>query len=657
MGIRFKLLIPLLALAILFLLGFMLLVWPRFLTTQLEQHLDGEQKRVEILGTALIHPLRNSDLAQVYSILSSVLENHPHWRHVILKDVDGTRIYPLYETTLPADENLVELQHAITFFNTPVATLLVTINLRPIHQQHDRFARESGLLIIVLLAVAIMVSIPFQEKLITTPLKSLATAARQMAEGNFEAHLPKTGHDEVGQLIRSFRGMREEVKSYQDRLHALAHHDALTGLPNRMMFLDRLEHAMAHVHRANKPLGLLFLDVDNFKAINDTLGHSAGDVLIVSVAERLTAIMREGDTIARLGGDEFMMIVETMEHVDEAGAAAQRIVNAFYSPIQAGEHEIPVTVSIGITTYPQDARGISSLVQNADIAMYRAKAAGGGTYCFFSDDEIAHDQTGLEMRSKLFYALEKNQYFLEYQPRIDLSTGKPNCLEALIRWRPPGMDPLSPMEFIPLLEQTGLIVDVGEWVIRQSCRFVRAQLDAGREVINVSANLSARQFRDPHLLTKIENALSEYAVPAYHLELELTEGLVMENTQTALKVLDALHAMGVRLSIDDFGTGYSSLSYLKRFPVDFLKIDRSFIADLPDDKDDAAIVKAIIALARNLGVATVAEGVETEQQARILELEGCDVVQGFLYSRPIGEVEVMDWITHYNREKNWALET
>ena len=644
MRIRAKLLIPLLLLAGLFMLGLQLLLWPQFLATQLDRHIVDEQARAEILGAALVHPLRNDDLAQVYSILDNVLAKHPHWRHIALLDVDGTRVYPFVAASALPEEDLVEIRHVIDFFNTPVGTLLIGIDVGPIHRQYEDSAREGQILVLALLGLAVLISFPLQERLISRPLRALATAARQMADGDYESRLPRAGGDEVGQLIRSFESMREEVRSSQDRLHELAHYDTLTGLPNRIMFLDRLEHAIAHAHRDGKPLALLFLDLDNFKAINDTLGHVAGDALIAAVAERLSGGMRAGDTIARLGGDEFTIIIETMDQVAEAATAAQRIVEAFSTPLHAGGHQMPVTASIGVTTYPHDADQASMLVQNADIAMYRAKAAGGGTYRLFVADSTAGEETGLELRTELYYALERDQYFLEFQPRAELRSGTANCVEALLRWQPTGMDTVGPAQFIPLLEQTGLITEVGEWVLRESCRFIRDQLDAGLQPVNVSVNLSARQFRDPKLQAKIERALNEYDVPANCLELELTEGVVMENTATAIKILDALHALGIRLSIDDFGTGYSSLGYLKRFPVDFLKIDRSFVHELPDDQDDAAIVRAIIALSRNLGISTVAEGVETEPQARFLANAGCDIAQGFLYSPPVGETEILAWL-------------
>jgi diguanylate cyclase (GGDEF)-like protein len=392
MGIRLKFLLPLLTLAFLFLLSIKIVVWPQLVAAEVEQHIVDERKKIEMLGTTLIHPLRNSDLAQVYSILDNVLENHPYWHHIILTDLDGTRIYPLQEITLPPNENLVVLQHSIQFFGTPVATLLLNTDMSSIHRQHDSFARQSGTLIVVLLIVAVTISIILQERLITRPMRSLVVASQKMADGDFDAHLPIAGTDEVGQLIRSFGTMREEVNNYQIKLHNLAHYDILTGLPNRMMFFDRLEHAIAQAHRSKGVIGLLFLDLDKFKAINDTLGHPTGDAVLVSVAKRLIATMREGDTIARLGGDEFTVIVEGVEHANEVETAAQRIISAFNHSVQAGDQQIQVKMSIGVTIYPKDTTEISTLIQNADIAMYQAKDAGSGTYRFFSKDEIGCDQ-------------------------------------------------------------------------------------------------------------------------------------------------------------------------------------------------------------------------------------------------------------------------
>lgn len=393
MSIRLKFLLPLLLLAFLFLLSIKFVVWPQFVAAELEQHIVDERKKIEMLGTTLTHPLLNSDLAQIYSILDNVLEKHPHWRYIVLTDLDGTAIYPLQKMALLPDENLVAIQHYIQFFGTPVATLLLNTDVSPIHQQHNSFALQSGTLIVILMIVAVTISIILQEKLITRPMRSLAVASQKMADGDFDALLPNAGPDEVGQLICSFDSMRGEVKSYQDKLHDLAHYDILTGLPNRVMFFDRLEHAITQAHRSKKALGLLFLDLDNFKKINDTLGHSTGDALLVSVAKRLIATMREGDTIARLGGDEFTAIIENMKDAKEAEIAAQRIVGAFNSPVQAGNHEIQVGVSIGVTIYPMDTTEITTLIRNADIAMYQAKATNSGAYRFFTRDETGRDQT------------------------------------------------------------------------------------------------------------------------------------------------------------------------------------------------------------------------------------------------------------------------
>ncbi len=647
MGIRVKLLIPLLVLAILVLVGLKMVIWPGFLAAQLDQHIADEKKRVEILGTALVHPLRNSDIAQVYSILDNVLANHPNWRHVELRDTQGLQLYPLERSGPKRDEALVEISDDIVFYTEPIGNLKVLTDLRPIYRQYDAFTLRADVLIVTVLLVAIIIAISSQEKLIVAPLKALARAAQKISKGNFETSLPPAGNDEVGQLVRNFDEMRGSVQRYQDELHELAHHDSLTRLPNRMMFLDRLEHGISLARRTDKRLALLFLDLDAFKAVNDTLGHSAGDRLLVSVAHRLKQITREGDTVARLGGDEFMVIVESLDSVDEVAVIAQKIQSAFQEPLSVDDRAISVTTSIGVTVYPDDAGVPSELVQNADIAMYRAKAAGGGAFRFFSQQSEAGDLCGLEMRSELFYALERNRYYMVYQPRIDLESKEVDCVEGLIRWRCSSGRVVGPAEFIPLLEQTGLIADVGEWVIRESCRFVQQQIRSGRRVTRVSVNLSSRQFRDPGLLAKVCNALEHHDVPAQYLELELTEGSIMEDIDSSVRTLDALHEMGIRISIDDFGTGYSSLSYLKRFPVDYLKIDRSFVDGVPEDKDDIAIIQSIIALARKLGIATIAEGVETEGQLRFLENEGCDGVQGYFLSRPQVDEEALGWLLRH----------
>jgi len=647
MGIRLKLLIPLFTLAVLVLVGLKVLIWPGFLAAQLDQHKAEEKKRAQILATALIHPLRNSDLAQVYSILDNVLASHPNWRRIQLFDAGGLQLYPLEHLSPARGENLVEISHSFSFYTEPIGKLQILIDLRPIHQQHAEFTLRSDILIVMVLLVAIVIAISSQEKLIVAPLKSLALAAQKISQGNFQARLPRAGRDEVGQLVHNFDDMRKNIQTYQKELHDLAHHDSLTDLPNRMMFLDRLEHAISLAHRTEKRLALLFLDLDTFKAVNDTLGHSTGDRLLVSVAQRLTEHTREGDTVARLGGDEFMIIVESMHSADEAGVVAQKIQNVFQQPLLVDEHSIAMTTSIGITVYPDDAKTPSDLVQNADIAMYRAKAAGGGAFRFFSEKTEPRELCGLEMRSQLFYALERDQYFLVYQPRIDLGSGKVDCLEALIRWQCPSGKTIGPAEFIPLLEQTGLIVDVGEWVIRQSCRFIQQQIQSGQNVARVSVNLSARQFHDPGLLAKIHHALKDHEVPARYLELELTEGLIMADVESSIRALDVLHEMGIQLSIDDFGTGYSSLSYLKRFPVDYLKIDRSFVDGIPHDNDDVSIVESIIALSRKLGIKTIAEGVENQEQLSFLRNEGCDGVQGYLLSHPQGEQDIRRWLSEH----------
>lgn len=384
MEIRLKLLMPLLALAALFLFGLGVFVWPQFLEAQVDQRIADEQKRLDILGTALIHPLRNDDLAQLYSILDGVIEKHPYWYELTLNDTSGTRIYPFSAPAPAARKTLIKLQHQIEFFGTPLGRLQVSIDIGPIQKQHAGFVHRAQILILGMLFLAMLVVAAVQERAITLPLKVLALAARRMAEGDFEVRLSKGGKDEVGQLVDSFERMRSRVKRYQDRLHQLAHHDALTGLPNRILFLDRLQVAIARAKRSKKMLGLLFLDLDDFKSVNDTLGHATGDTLIITVGKRLKSLMREGDTVARLGGDEFTVIVEMGDSLEEVRVVAQRIVDAFQTPLEVEGRVMATMVSIGISMFPEDAEDISGLMRKADIAMYRAKKTHGSAYRFFT---------------------------------------------------------------------------------------------------------------------------------------------------------------------------------------------------------------------------------------------------------------------------------
>ncbi|MDT8406840.1 MAG: EAL domain-containing protein [Methylococcales bacterium] len=433
-----------------------------------------------------------------------------------------------------------------------------------------------------------------------------------------------------------------ELKLSQEKLDHLAHHDPLTGLPNRLLFKDRMEQALRQALRQKTIIAVMFLDLDRFKLINDTLGHWVGDELLRAVADRLRHCVRDTDTIARLGGDEFAIILANMRHEAGVEKVAQKIIKALAAIFCVGGHEVFVTTSIGITLYPDVNSDRKKLLENADVAMYQAKAQGRNTYQFYTQEMNAAAFHRLRLETQLRTALERGEFRLFYQPQIDLESGEAMGVEALLRWQTPEFGLVSPGEFIPMLEETGLIIPVGEWVINTACEQLHAWLEDGLPSITMAVNLSARQFREPDLLAKIQSALQRYQVPPKLLELELTESMVMDDVEGAVAILQKLKAIGVKVAIDDFGTGVSSLGALKQFPVDTLKISHDFVLNLPEDAVDASIASAVIGLARNMSLGSVAEGVETAQQLDFLRGQECERLQGFLFSRPIPADELTE---------------
>ncbi len=457
----------------------------------------------------------------------------------------------------------------------------------------------------------------YEEKTIT-PLKD--------REGNI-THFIGTGKD-----------ITERMQT-QERLHYLAYNDLLTDLPNRLLFLERLAHALKGRHGPGHRLAIMFLDLDRFKVINDTLGHQIGDALLQKIAALILANVGAGDTVARLGGDEFGVLLEEVASLDAVAVLARKILSAFAQAFHIGGHELYITASVGVSVYPEDGNDANTLLKNADVAMYRAKDQGGNNYQYYSSEMSSKAFERLSLETSLRRALEREEFRVYYQPQIDLASGKVMGAEALIRWQHPDLGLVSPLDFIPLLEETGLIVAVGDWVLRQACDWAAALQQDGP--FQVSVNLSGRQFRDGQLAAHVLQALEDSGLQPELLELEITESVLMQGDKTSADNLLALDDIGARLAIDDFGTGYSSLSYIKRFPIKTLKIDRAFIRDLISDQDDAAIVTAVIAMARGLKVGVVAEGVETPQQLALLRELGCDTIQGFLVSRalPVDEFE------------------
>lgn len=453
---------------------------------------------------------------------------------------------------------------------------------------------------------------------------------------------------QLQQEIAERKSVEKELIIHKEHLVRLAHYDNLTSLPNRVFFNEMLTKTLSHAKRHKKTLAILFIDLDRFKTINDALGHPMGDLVLKEIAARFTTVLRAGDVLARLGGDEFIILLNDIAHPKYASPVAEKLLQLCAEPIKISAHEFFITTSIGIATFPTDGTSLEDLLKNADMAMYKAKKSGGGVYQYYTKEMNLEAHEHIQLEASLRKALTNNEFVLYYQPKLNLSDGQIKGVEALIRWENPELGMISPAKFIPLAEETGLIMPIGEWALREACRANKSWQMQGFNPISVAVNLSPKQFRHQDIDQLVAKVLADTGLDPQYLEIEITETAVMDNVESAINRLKEIKAMGVEISIDDFGTGYTSISYLKQFSVSILKIDQSFVKGLPENPDDVAITIAVIALAHSLGIKVVAEGVETPEQLQFLADHDCDLVQGYYLSPPLPEAKILTQLTKMN---------
>lgn len=571
----------------------------------------------------------------------------------------GQNLNPDYHLSLqkfPADHYQFYLDHLC--MHRPLqhqgrnqGLLVVQASLLDLQAAMARFVMTWVFILMVAWLLSFLLSRKFRE-VVSGPLEKLTLAMKTVSEEKSSTlRIEDVGSDELSQLTAGFNDMLEQIEQrdseltlHRDRLEHMAHHDSLTGLPNRLLFNDRLKQAIQRAERSKRPIALIFIDLDRFKIINDTLGHDVGDLVLVEAASRLESALRKSDTVARLGGDEFVVILEEFESQQSVAQISRKIIDEISEECQIMDHSLYVTASLGISFYPDNGTDLTTLKRCADIAMFRAKESGRDNYQFYLPGMGDLARKTLTLESDLRCALEKDQLRLFFQPQISMKSGYVCGAEALLRWDHPQRGMVLPGEFIPLAEETGLIVPMGEWALREACQRGRAWLDRGLGPIRFSVNVSPRQFRQPNLVGRIQTVLEETGLPAHLLELEVTESLLMGDVEDAIRKMNELRRLGVLLAIDDFGSGYSSLSYLKHFPINKLKIDRSFIRDLHQNRHDLAIAASVASLAEVMGLEALAEGVETKDQEEALIGLGIEWAQGFFYQVPLPVDQFEDFL-------------
>ncbi len=579
--------------------------------------------------------------------------------------------------------NYVELFSGITYQGEKIGMVYLRSDMRSIRDRLVWFIGIVAAVLLVSLLVAYSLSAQMQH-IITAPLFRLSATARRIStEKNYSLRVSGEGSDELGSLIIDFNTMLDEIRARDEKLrthqeelearvaqrtHQLeranlelasskeqaesvakrmqfhAHHDALTGLPNRVLLNDRIKTELTHARREQSILALLFLDLDRFKIINDSLGHATGDQLLRIISRRIKDSVREGDTVARLGGDEFMVLLPRITSASDAGRISNKIIDTLSEPVSCNGHDLHITTSVGISIYPFDGTDSETLVRNADISMYRAKELGRNKAVYYTSELNAGSRKQLALETNLRKALERGELKLFYQPKVDIIRNTIVGVEALLRWQRPGMGYISPKDFIPIAEESGLIAPIGEWVLNTAFHQLKQWHETGFPELSMSVNLSSVQLARTGFESVLERALTESGINPALAELEVTENVAMKNIEAAAATLEKLKTMGVTIAMDDFGTGYSSLSYLRRLPIDTVKIDQSFVCEIPDNMEDVLIAQAIIAMAESLNMALVVEGIETVRQLNFFRQQGCRIAQGFLFSKPVEADAILEML-------------
>jgi diguanylate cyclase (GGDEF)-like protein len=555
---------------------------------------------------------------------------------------EGAKDIPKLLLQLDGQPGLIQLQFPIAHNKQVLGRFLVGISRQSLQSE---FRRQLMVQLLVLAAMVVFLSLTihavFRSKVLT-PIKRLVAASEDVGRGQYTL-VATESDDEMAVLARAFNAMTEAVQQEQAKLHRQANFDGLTGLPNRMMAFDRIKQEISRAKRADERFAVFFIDLDNFKTVNDSMGHAVGDELLVAIGTRVQACIRESDMVARLGGDEFVVLAPDISGEAKAEELAERLIKAVSEPQMLAGRKVAANCSIGIAIYPENGTNIEELMANADNAMYQAKSTRDGAAIFFTAEMNTRLRERMQMEQDLNLAIEGGQLSLHFQPLFE-ADGLRHCgAEVLLRWHHPERGAISPAGFIPLAEATGQIVAIGDWVLEQACRSWSAWQQAGIDPGFLAINVSRIQFRK-RLSARLTELMAKYRVPSHALELEITESVLLDDHSQVAEELGNLRAAGMTLSLDDFGTGYSSLSYLKRFRFDVLKIDRSFVSGLPDDLDDVLLVKAILAMAKGFDLKVVAEGVENQDQLDFLTHQGCDIVQGFLLARPMDEASYADFL-------------